>query len=167
MMRRKWVQSVNQLSLWAIKRQVLLILWHRSSRFSAACGDYWVFWVLSHLVLHLLVCLILLRFLFLNVRELGNRKTMGMVSGEIQELFLAEAMIMGFGGGLGGLLLGAFIGKLISYMVFDSSNISGSWISGVDIYSFEFDSIYNWLLFYCRCDYRIISCLPGKENFGT
>ena len=50
-------------------------------------------------------------------REIGGMKTMGMVSGEIQELFLAEAMIMGFGGGLGGLLLGAFIGKLISYTV--------------------------------------------------
>lgn len=50
-------------------------------------------------------------------REIGGMKTMGMVSGEIQELFLAEAMIMGFGGGLGGLVLGAVIGKLISYSV--------------------------------------------------
>ncbi len=50
-------------------------------------------------------------------REIGGMKTMGMVSGEIQELFLAEAMIMGFGGGMGGLMLGAVIGKLISYVV--------------------------------------------------
>lgn len=50
-------------------------------------------------------------------REIGGMKTMGMVSGEIQELFLAEAMIMGFSGGLGGLFLGALVGRLISYSV--------------------------------------------------
>lgn len=52
-----------------------------------------------------------------RTREIGGMKTMGMVSGEIQELFLAEAMIMGFAGGLGGLLLGFVVGKLSSYLI--------------------------------------------------
>jgi putative ABC transport system permease protein len=52
-----------------------------------------------------------------RTREIGGMKTMGMVSGEIQELFLAEAMIMGFAGGIGGLLLGFFVGKLSSSLV--------------------------------------------------
>lgn len=49
-----------------------------------------------------------------RTREIGGMKTMGMVSEEIQELFLSEAMIMGFAGGVGGLLLGYLIGELTS-----------------------------------------------------
>lgn len=52
-----------------------------------------------------------------RTREIGGMKTMGMVSAEIQELFLAEAMIMGMGGGICGLFLGFFVGKLTSYAV--------------------------------------------------
>ncbi len=52
-----------------------------------------------------------------RTREIGGMKTMGMVSGEIQELFLAEAMIMGFAGGIGGLMMGILAGKLSSYAV--------------------------------------------------
>ncbi len=52
-----------------------------------------------------------------RTREIGGMKTMGMVSGEIQELFLAEAMIMGFAGGIGGILLGFFVGKMTSYII--------------------------------------------------
>jgi ABC-type lipoprotein release transport system permease subunit len=52
-----------------------------------------------------------------RTREIGGMKTMGMVSGEIQELFLAEAMIMGFAGGIGGILLGFFVGKMSSYII--------------------------------------------------
>ncbi len=52
-----------------------------------------------------------------RTREIGGMKTMGMVSGEIQELFLAEAMIMGFAGGIGGLTMGIVAGKLSSYAV--------------------------------------------------
>jgi ABC-type antimicrobial peptide transport system permease subunit len=50
-----------------------------------------------------------------RTREIGGMKTMGVVSDEIQDLFLAEAMIMGLGGGIGGLLLGAFVGKALSF----------------------------------------------------
>lgn len=52
-----------------------------------------------------------------RTREIGGMKTMGMVSGEIQELFLAEAMIMGFGGGIGGLLLGYLVGQVTTYAI--------------------------------------------------
>lgn len=52
-----------------------------------------------------------------RTREIGGMKTMGMVSDEVQDLFLAEAMIMGMAGGIGGLLLGFLIGKLLSFIV--------------------------------------------------
>lgn len=52
-----------------------------------------------------------------RTREIGGMKTMGMVSDEVQDLFLAEAMIMGMAGGIGGLLLGFLIGKLLSFLV--------------------------------------------------
>ncbi|HRN96670.1 MAG TPA: ABC transporter permease [Candidatus Levybacteria bacterium] len=49
-----------------------------------------------------------------RTREIGGMKTMGMVSDEIEDLFLAEAMIMGVAGGVGGLVLGYIIGKGVS-----------------------------------------------------
>lgn len=52
-----------------------------------------------------------------RTREIGGMKTIGMVMAEIQDLFLAEAMIMGFAGGLGGLILGYGAGKLTSFVV--------------------------------------------------
>ncbi len=52
-----------------------------------------------------------------RTREIGGMKTMGMVSEEVQDLFLAEAMIMGLAGGIGGLFLGAASGKILSLLV--------------------------------------------------
>lgn len=52
-----------------------------------------------------------------RTREIGGMKTIGMVSDEIQDLFLAEAMIMGFSGGLGGLLFGYAAGKVSSFII--------------------------------------------------
>jgi ABC-type antimicrobial peptide transport system permease subunit len=52
-----------------------------------------------------------------RTREIGGMKTMGMVSDEIEDLFLAEAMIMGVAGGVGGLTLGYMIGKFVSLAV--------------------------------------------------
>lgn len=52
-----------------------------------------------------------------RTREIGGMKVIGMVSEEIQDLFLAEAMIMGFSGGIGGLLLGYLIGQISSILV--------------------------------------------------
>ncbi len=52
-----------------------------------------------------------------RTREIGGMKVMGVVSYEIEDLFLAEAMIMGLAGGFGGLILGFLAGKLISIVV--------------------------------------------------
>jgi len=52
-----------------------------------------------------------------RTREIGGMKAMGMVSQEVQDLFLAEAMIMGLAGGLGGLLMGYLGGELLSLFV--------------------------------------------------
>lgn len=52
-----------------------------------------------------------------RTREIGGMKTMGMVSEEVQDLFLAEAMIMGLSGGIGGLALGYLTGKGLSFIV--------------------------------------------------
>jgi len=52
-----------------------------------------------------------------RTREIGGMKAMGMVSTEIRDLFLAEAMIMGLSGGIGGLVLGFLGGKALSILV--------------------------------------------------
>lgn len=52
-----------------------------------------------------------------RTREIGGMKVIGMVSEEIQDLFLAEAMIMGFSGGIGGLLIGYGFGHITSMLV--------------------------------------------------
>lgn len=52
-----------------------------------------------------------------RTRETGGMKAIGMVSDEVQDLFLAEAMIMGLSGGFGGLLLGWAAGQLISFVI--------------------------------------------------
>ena len=52
-----------------------------------------------------------------RTREIGGMKTMGVISNEVQDLFLAEAMILGLGGGTGGLLLGYLIGNFLSFLV--------------------------------------------------
>jgi hypothetical protein len=52
-----------------------------------------------------------------RTREIGGLKTMGMISQEVQDLFLAEAMIMGLAGGFGGLALGFIIGQLLSFLI--------------------------------------------------
>jgi len=52
-----------------------------------------------------------------RTREIGGMKTMGVISNEVQDLFLAEAMILGLSGGFGGLVLGYIIGNLISLLI--------------------------------------------------
>jgi len=49
-----------------------------------------------------------------RIREIGGMKVMGVVAQEIEDLFLAEAMIMGIAGGFGGLVIGFLGGKLVS-----------------------------------------------------
>ena len=52
-----------------------------------------------------------------RTHEIGMMKAIGMKSIEVQDLFLTESMIMGFFGGIGGLTLGAFVGKLLSFIL--------------------------------------------------
>ncbi len=47
-----------------------------------------------------------------RTREVGLMKAMGMKSHEVQELFLAESMVMGFFGGLLGIFMGWALGQL-------------------------------------------------------
>jgi len=47
-----------------------------------------------------------------RTREVGLMKAMGMKSSEVQELFLTESMIMGFFGGILGIVVGIVFGKL-------------------------------------------------------
>ncbi len=52
-----------------------------------------------------------------RTREIGGMKTIGMVSKEVRDLFLAEAMILGMAGGFGGLFLGFIAGKTLSLII--------------------------------------------------
>lgn len=49
-----------------------------------------------------------------RTREVGLLKAMGMKTEEVRELFLTESMIMGFYGGVLGLIMGIGMGKLLS-----------------------------------------------------
>ncbi len=52
-----------------------------------------------------------------RTREVGLMKAMGMKSSEVQELFLTESMIMGFCGGILGIIVGFLAGKLIGVVL--------------------------------------------------
>lgn len=52
-----------------------------------------------------------------RTREVGLMKAMGMKEHEVKELFLTESMIMGFYGGVLGILLGYLAGKLVSLLL--------------------------------------------------
>jgi ABC-type lipoprotein release transport system permease subunit len=60
-----------------------------------------------------------------RTREVGVMKTMGMLSNEVKELFLAESMIMGVGGGVLGILLGFLLGKILSLILSSISLFKG------------------------------------------
>jgi ABC-type antimicrobial peptide transport system permease subunit len=52
-----------------------------------------------------------------RTREVGLLKAMGMRSQEVRDLFLTEAMVMGFLGGLAGVSVGVVLGKLVSLVI--------------------------------------------------
>lgn len=60
-----------------------------------------------------------------RTREVGVMKTMGMLSNEVRELFLAESMIMGVGGGITGILFGFSLGKILSLILSSISIFKG------------------------------------------
>jgi len=52
-----------------------------------------------------------------RTREIGIMKALGATEGGIRQMFLAESIIMGFGGGLAGLLAGFIFTKIIGLLV--------------------------------------------------
>ncbi|HPJ17294.1 MAG TPA: ABC transporter permease [Candidatus Woesebacteria bacterium] len=60
-----------------------------------------------------------------RTREVGVMKAMGMLSDDVKELFLAESMIMGVGGGLFGVLLGWLFGAILSLVLTSISVVKG------------------------------------------
>lgn len=66
-----------------------------------------------------------------RTREVGLMKAMGMKSSEVKELFLTESMIMGFFGGITGLMAGILIGKILSLILTAFSLVKG--VGVVDI----------------------------------
>ena len=60
-----------------------------------------------------------------RTREVGVMKAMGMQIAEVRELFLAESMIMGVGGGAAGVLLGYLGGRLLSLTLSSVSIMKG------------------------------------------
>jgi len=63
-----------------------------------------------------------------RTREVGLMKAMGMRSSEVRELFLTESMVMGFLGGITGLLLGYLSGELLNFglSIFSLSQNAGT-----------------------------------------
>lgn len=66
-----------------------------------------------------------------RTREVGLMKAMGMKSHEVRSLFLTESMIMGFFGGLGGILLGFLAGKFLGLLLSSFAAFKG--IGYIDI----------------------------------
>ncbi|MPM63346.1 hypothetical protein SDC9_110226 [bioreactor metagenome] len=60
-----------------------------------------------------------------RTREVGVMKSMGMLSSEVSELFLAESMIMGVGGGVLGLIFGFGLGKILALILSSISMFKG------------------------------------------
>lgn len=65
-----------------------------------------------------------------RTHEVGMMKAIGMKSDEVKDLFLTESMIMGVFGGIGGLVLGAVFGNVISIFISAFSIVRGyGWIN--------------------------------------
>ena len=60
-----------------------------------------------------------------RTREVGVMKSIGMLSDEVKELFLAESLIMGIGGGTFGVLMGFLTGKILSLVLTSISVFKG------------------------------------------
>jgi ABC-type antimicrobial peptide transport system permease subunit len=73
-----------------------------------------------------------------RTREVGLMKAMGMKSEEVRELFLTESMIMGFYGGLLGLLIGFGVGKLLSLLLSSVAVARGVGFVDVSVLPFSF-----------------------------
>lgn len=84
-----------------------------------------------------------------RTREIGGMKAMGMLSAEVRDLLLAEAMIMGFSGGLLGLMFGFGAGKILSLVLTLFSVVKGSGVinlSSIPIYFVTFILVMSFLV---------------------
>jgi len=66
-----------------------------------------------------------------RTREVGVMKSMGMLSKEVRELFLAESMIMGMGGGTLGVLFGFMMGWTLSITLSAVSVLKGQGVINI------------------------------------
>jgi len=66
-----------------------------------------------------------------RTREVGVMKSMGMLSEEVRELFLAESMIMGMGGGTLGVLFGFVMGWSLSITLSAVSVLKGQGVINI------------------------------------
>lgn len=73
-----------------------------------------------------------------RTREVGLMKAMGMKSSEVQELFLTESMIMGFLGGILGIIGGWFAGKLIGVILSFFAIFKGVGVVDISYLPFSF-----------------------------
>jgi len=76
-----------------------------------------------------------------RTREIGLMKAMGMKSTEVQELFLTESMVMGFGGGVAGLFVGYFLGFVLNAGISAFSVPRGLGVISVTHIPFSFVSL--------------------------
>lgn len=73
-----------------------------------------------------------------RTREVGLMKAMGMKSQEVKELFLTESMIMGFYGGLFGLIIGSGVGKILSLVLSSVAVAKGVGLVDISMIPFTF-----------------------------
>lgn len=73
-----------------------------------------------------------------RTREVGVMKAMGMLSDEVRELFLAESMIMGVGGGTVGVFFGWSMGKTLSLILTSISMVKGQGMIDISYIPFFF-----------------------------
>jgi len=73
-----------------------------------------------------------------RTREVGLMKAMGMKTGEVQELFLTESMIMGFCAGFLGLFIGFVFGKTLSLLLTVFAVFKGQGFIDVSYIPFNF-----------------------------
>jgi putative ABC transport system permease protein len=61
-----------------------------------------------------------------RIREVGLLKALGMSRADIRKLFLTEALLIGIGGGLMGLVLGLLVGNILNYSINALAEASGA-----------------------------------------
>jgi putative ABC transport system permease protein len=87
-------------------------------------------------------------------REIGVLKALGASDGDVKTLFFFEAGVMGFLGGIGGVIFGWLIGRGLNL----ATNI---YLKGRDLPSIEISSVPVWLVFIAIAFSVVISLVAG------